>query len=67
MLKRVIENPPQTGKRADVVNRYWDIAGRRYNRVYPCEFHLILTGEEVHDGQLVLTGTTTTALSTRRS
>jgi hypothetical protein len=61
-VKRVIENPPQTGKRAEVVNRYWDIAGRKYNGVYPIDFHLILTGEEVHDGHLVRTGTTATSL-----
>jgi hypothetical protein len=47
-VKRVIENPPRSGKRANVVNRYWDIAGRRYNGVYPVDFHIILTGEEVH-------------------
>src|SRR5262249_39823661 len=29
-VKRVIENPPRTGERADVVHRYWDIAGRNY-------------------------------------
>ncbi len=47
-VKRVIENPPRSGKRANVVNRYWDIAGRKYNGVYPIDFHIILTGEEVH-------------------
>jgi hypothetical protein len=49
-VKRVIENPPRSGRRADLVQRYWDIAGRRYEGVYPIDFHVILTGEEVHSG-----------------
>lgn len=49
-VKRVIENPPRSGGRADRVQRYWDIAGRRYDGVYPIDFHIILTGEEVHSG-----------------
>lgn len=51
-VKRVIENPPRSGKRADLVQRYWDIAGRRYEGVYPIDFHIILTGEEVHSGSI---------------
>lgn len=49
-VKHVIENPPRSGRRADRVQRYWDIAGRRYEGVYPIDFHVILTGEEVHSG-----------------
>jgi hypothetical protein len=49
-VKHVIENPPRSGARADLVQRYWDIAGRRYQGVYPIDFHIILTGEEVHTG-----------------
>jgi hypothetical protein len=49
-VKHVIENPPRSGRRADLVQRYWDIAGRRYEGVYPIDFHIILTGEEVHSG-----------------
>jgi hypothetical protein len=49
-VKHVIENPPRSGRRADLVQRYWDIAGRRYEGVYPVDFHIILTGEEVHSG-----------------
>jgi hypothetical protein len=49
-VKRVIENPPRSGRRADLVQRYWDIAGRKYEGVYPIDFHIILTGEEVHSG-----------------
>jgi hypothetical protein len=51
-VKHVIENPPRSGKRADLVQRYWDIAGRRYEGVYPIDFHIILTGEEVHTGDI---------------
>ena len=49
-VKRVIENPPRSGARADLVHRYWDIAGRLYEGVYPIDFHMVLTGEEVHRG-----------------
>ena len=51
-VKHVIENPPRSGKRADLVQRYWDIAGRQYEGVYPIDFHIILTGEEVHTGDI---------------
>jgi hypothetical protein len=49
-IKRVIEHPPRSGGRADHVQRYWDIAGRRYEGVYPIDFQMILTGEEIHKG-----------------
>jgi hypothetical protein len=51
-VKRVIENPPSSASRAGVVNRYWDVAGRRYRKVYPIDFHVTLTGEEVHRGDI---------------
>lgn len=63
-VKRVVENPPQPGAKAGVLNRFWDIAGRMYDGVYPIDFHLVLTGEEVHDGPS-LTGTTTARLTVR--
>jgi hypothetical protein len=49
-IKRVIENPPRSGPRGNLIRRYWDIAGRRYFGVYPIDFHIILTGEEIHRG-----------------
>jgi hypothetical protein len=49
-VKYVIENPSRSGRRASELQRYWDIKGRRYVGVYPVEFHIILTGEEVHGG-----------------
>ena len=51
-VKHVIENPPRSGRRANELQRYWDIKGRRYVGVYPVEFHIILTGEEVHGGDI---------------
>ena len=51
-VKRVIENPPRSGGRANLVQRYWDIAGRTYQGIYPVDFHLILIGEEVHRGDI---------------
>jgi hypothetical protein len=49
-VKHVIENPPRSGRRANELQRYWDIKGRRYVGVYPIEFHIILIGEELHEG-----------------
>jgi hypothetical protein len=51
-VKRVIENPPRDRGRADLVNRAWDVAGRRYFGVYPVDFHLVLTGEEVYGSDI---------------
>jgi len=49
-IKRVIENQPRGGGRAGLVNRFWDIAGRHYNGVFPIDFHITLTGEEQYEG-----------------
>jgi hypothetical protein len=63
-VKRMIENPPQIGAHANRVNRYWDIAGRKYLGVYPIDFHLIVTGEELYDGDIrAHAGTTKTTLT----
>jgi hypothetical protein len=51
-VKRVVENPPRSGGRANVIHRFWDIAGRKYAGVYPIDFHLVLTGEEIHEGDV---------------
>ena len=62
-VKRVIEHPPRSGGRADHVQRYWNIAGRRYDGVYPIEFHMVLTGEEIHRGGVrPMAGTTKIAI-----
>ena len=49
-VKRVVEHPPQSGGRADHTQRYWDIAGRHYEGVYPIDFHMVVTGEEIYRG-----------------
>ncbi len=51
-VKHVIENPPRSGRRADFVQRYWDIVGRGYEGIYPIDFHIVLTGEEFHSGDI---------------
>ena len=58
-VKRVIEHPPRSGGRADRVQRYWDIAGRHYEGVYPLDFHMVVTGEEIHRGDIRPVGGTT--------
>lgn len=45
-VKQVTENPPRGGGRAGLVNRLWDIAGRRYEGVFPIDFHITIKGEE---------------------
>jgi hypothetical protein len=45
-VKRVVENPPRGSWCANRVNRYWDIAGRRYHGIFPIDFRITLTGEE---------------------
>lgn len=64
-VKRVVENPPQPGRTESVVNRYWDLSGRKYDGLYPIDFHLILSGQELHDGGQVTAGRTEMALSIR--
>jgi hypothetical protein len=63
-IKRVIENPRRSGARANLIRRYWDIAGRRYAGVYPIDFHIILTGEEIHRGGIRAHSGTTKACIT---
>jgi len=50
-VKSVVEHPPyRDDGRPNVVNRVWDIAGRRYNGVFPIDFDINLRGEEVGQG-----------------
>jgi hypothetical protein len=47
-VKRCVESRPQTSiVGANVTNRAWDLAGRYYAGLYPTDFHLALTGEQV--------------------
>lgn len=45
-IKRIIENPPSTGEHARHHHRYWDIGGRVYDKIYPIDFHIVVSGEE---------------------
>lgn len=51
-IKRVTENAPRSGGRPGIVHRVWDIVGRSYQGVYPIDFHMVLTGDEVHHGDV---------------
>jgi hypothetical protein len=67
-VKLVIENPPRSGARANVVQRYWDIAGRHYDGVYPIDFRIVLTGEEIHRGGIhAESGSTRTTMTVHGS
>jgi hypothetical protein len=63
---RVLENPAQSSSRPGALNRLWDLAGRYYEGVYPIDFHLVLSGEEIHKGADV-TGETTVTLTVHGS
>ena len=63
-IKRIIENPRRSGPRANLVRRYWDIAGRHYAGVYPIDFHIILTGDEIQRGGIRAHSGTTKACVT---
>ncbi|MEM7131449.1 MAG: hypothetical protein AAF702_34360 [Chloroflexota bacterium] len=47
-IKSIIENPPRISKKGSgITNRSWDVMGRYYENMYPIDFHLTITGEEV--------------------
>lgn len=46
-VKCAVEIPQGVTGAAGVVNRDWEIAGRRYDGVYPVDFRVLLTGEDV--------------------
>ncbi len=64
-VKRVVENPPTPDRTAAAINRYWDISGRKYEGLYPIDFHIVLSGQEIHDGGAVVSGRTDVAISVR--
>jgi hypothetical protein len=59
-VKSIIEHPPfRDDGRANVVNRVWDITGRRYDGVFPIDFDINLRGDEVGQaGASALSGKT---------
>ena len=64
-VKRVVENPPTPDRTAAAINRYWDISGRKYEGLYPIDFHIVLSGQEIHEGGTVVAGRTDVAISVR--
>ncbi|GAA4475211.1 hypothetical protein [Phytohabitans houttuyneae] len=47
-VKSVVEHPPyRDDARPGVLNRVWDVAGRRYIGLFPIDFDISLRGEEV--------------------
>ena len=49
-VQRVIENPPQMNwANAQIVDRKWVIAGRRYKKATPIDFGIVATGKEQYE------------------
>ncbi len=46
-VKGVVEHPPKAGAARTHTNRSWDITGRYYDGVYPIDFHITVSGEEI--------------------
>ena len=51
-VQQAVAEFPRTGMSADRINRAWNITGRHYNGIYPVDFHLILSGEEIYKTDL---------------
>lgn len=45
-VKCAVEGPPGMSGGVAAINRDWEIAGRRYDGVYPVDFRVLLTGVE---------------------
>lgn len=49
-VQRVIENLPQMSRaNAEVMNRFWVIAGRRYKKATPIDFRIVAIGQEQYE------------------
>jgi hypothetical protein len=59
-IKSVVEQLPyRDDGRPDILNRVWDISGRRYDGVFPVDFEIKLQGEEMgHSASSALSGKT---------
>ncbi|MFJ1762958.1 hypothetical protein ACIOD2_21785 [Amycolatopsis sp. NPDC088138] len=51
-VKWVIGHSPRSGDRENALNRAWDVGGRLYEGVFPVDFYVGLTGEEVYGGDI---------------
>lgn len=49
-VQRVIENPPQMNRaNAYIMNRFWGVAGRRYQKATPIDFRVVAIGQERYE------------------
>lgn len=49
-VQRVIENPPSMNRaNAQIMNRLWVIAGRRYEEAIPIDFRVVAIGQEQYE------------------
>jgi len=65
-IKSVVEEPPQRSGVEGVNNRLWNLHGRRYDGVWPVDFHISLMGEErTASGVDEATGRTKVKLKTK--
>ena len=49
-IQRVIENPPHMNRaNAQIMNRLWVIAGRRYKKATPIDFRVVVIGQEQYE------------------
>jgi len=65
-VKSVVEHPPyRDDGRPNVVNRVWDIAGRRYDGVFPINFDINLRGEEGGPATAAFSGKTAAQVTVR--
>lgn len=65
-LKNVSQHEPVVEQQEGaVVKRSWDILGRYYERIYPIDVHVVLSGREPHNKQEQLGSETTIQLAVR--
>lgn len=65
-VKRVVESLPQLNKAdAQVHNRYWTIIGRKYEGVFPIDFHIFVSGKACYgDSDIARSGETNFEVTT---
>lgn len=50
-IRAVIENMPQLSQRQGQLNKHlWDINGRYYHKIFPLDFHLVISGTAARNG-----------------
>ena len=48
-VKSMVEHAPRMSGRGNTINHVWDIVGRRYLEIFPVDFHVVVSGEEVFE------------------